>query len=220
MITTILPLLQTTSRLLKESTTDTSTLRIGYGNDSIRYLLGLYKWSWSCLSHTLDVDADVQEYDLTTEITDYSVDRGIKEVYVAGSKIVPIAYANRGTVSEGNTQRFYLTPDGKTIGFIKTIDGTEDIDIWAYREHTDVAASGTTLNIPLPDNMRLPVSLYMKALIHSGKRQRNDATNALLEFKQALDSIIPQEGAAKIKDAPPTVGNIFNYTGFKRTYSV
>ena len=222
MVSTMLPLLQTLYRLLKETTTDTSTLRIGYGNDAIRHILSLYKWSWSAKKHDLTVVADDQEYVLSTEITDYSIDRGIKEVYVAGVKISPIDFSRKGdiTISPTNTQVFYLTPDYRTIGFLKTIDGTEDIDIWAYREHTDVSDTTTSFAITLPDNMRNPVAIYMKSLVHSGKRQRNDATNALLEFKQAIDEARATEASAKIKDAPRTVGNVFTYNNFKRTYTI
>jgi len=220
MITTLLPILQATSRKLKESSTDTSSLRIGYTNDAIRYILSVFRWGWSKKKKDLTLVASDQEYVLTTEISDYSVIRGIYEIYDGGDKITPVPYNNTDSVSSSDNQYFYLKPDDITLGFTKTIAGTEDIDIWYYAEWTDVADSTSTLSISIPESMIELIALYIKYLIHDGKRQRFDARNALLDFKQALDTIIPQQASAKIKDQPRRVYNMFSYLGFKRTYKV
>lgn len=220
MITTLLPILQAVSRKLKEITTDISSLRIGYSNDSVKFILSVYKWGWSRKKKDLTVHAAIQEYVLTTEITDYSPIRGIFEVYVAGKKIDPVPYNNKDSVSSSDKQYFYLMPDDVTIGFTKTITGTENIDIYYYAEWTDVADSTTTLSVSIPESMLELIALYTKYLIHDGKRQRFDARNALLDYKQALDTLIPQQGSGKIKDQPRRIYNFFSYLGFKRTYKI
>lgn len=220
MLTTILPILQAVSRKLKESSTDTSTIRIGYTNDAIRYILAPYKWGWSIKKLDLTVSAGVQEYVLTTKAPDYSVIRGIFEVYAGGNKIDPVPYNNRNSVSSSTKQYFYLKPDDTTIGFTLAISGTEDIDIWYYAEWTDVADPATTISISIPESTVELIALYTKYLVHDGKRQRFDARNTLLDFKQALDTLIPQQGSAKIKDLPRRIYNFFSYLGFKRTYKM
>lgn len=215
MITTLNPILEAVSRKLKESSTDTSLLRIGYVNDAIRYVLGLYKWGWSIKRHQLNVLPNVQEYLLTSEISDYSPIRGIYEVYFGGTKIGPITYNAKSNIS---SLHFYLKPDNKTIGFTKKIDGTETIEIWYYPEWTDVNSTSTTFSVPIPPSMVELISLYVKYLVHEGKRQRYDSRNALLDFKQALDTLIPQSGSAKIKDQPKRLYNFFSYMGFRRRY--
>lgn len=218
MITTLLPILNTVSRKLKETTTDTSSRRIGYCNDAIRYILSLYKWGWSKKKLDLTVSATVQEYDLTSQASDYSVVRGIYEVYSGDDQVDPVPYSNRDSVSSSSSQYFYLMPDDKTIGFTLDLDGTEDIDIWYYPVWTDVSDSTSTLPISIPDALQECIAFYVKYLVHDGKRQRFDARNALLNFKQALDSIIPQQASGKIKDQPRRVYNYFSYLNFKRTY--
>ena len=220
MITTLLPILQTVSRKLKETTTDTSSLRIGYANDAIRYLLGVYKWGWSRKKKDLVVVAADQEYVLTTEITDYSTIRGIFEIYSGDDKLDPVPFNNTASVSSSTEQFFYLKPDDITLGFTLSITGTENIDIWYYAEWTNVADSTSTLSISIPESMIELIALYIKYLIHDGKRQRFDSRNALLDFKQALDTLIPQQASAKIKDQPRRVYNMFSYLGFKRTYKI
>jgi len=220
MITTLLPILESCSRKLKESMTDVSTLRVGYGNDSCRNLLSLFKFGWSKKKYDLVISVGTQEYDLTSVLTDYSPIRGIYEVYVGGDKIDSLPYNNIDSVSGSTSQYFYLKPDDKTIGFTLTLDGTEDIEIWYYAEWVNATSSATTLNISIPDSFTEALALYMKYLVHDGRRQRYDARNALLDFRQQIDTLIPQQGSSKIKDQPRRVFNFFSYLGFKRTYKV
>jgi hypothetical protein len=218
MLTTIYPILQAVSRKLKEDTTDTSTLRVGYTNDAIRYILGLYKWGWSIKKKDLTTISGVQEYDLTSEISDYSVIRGIYEIYSNEEKLDPVPYENKDSVSSNTLNYFYLKPDDKTLGFTASITGSENIDIYYYPEWTDVGGYTDTISVPIPESMVELIALYVKHLVHEGKRQRFDSRNALLDFKQALDTLIPQQGSAKIKDKPRRVYNFFSYLGFKRNY--
>lgn len=218
MITTPESCLAAVSRRLKETVTDTSSLRVGYFNDSGKHILSLYKWGWSRRKHDLDVDDGVQTYDLTSEISDYSPERGIWEVYVGGEKIDPVNYDRRDSAVGGTQQKFYLDPTDKTIGFTKDLDGTEDIDIWYYASWTDASLYNSTLTLPLPENILILFALYMKHLVHDGKRQRYDARNALLDFQEVLQNIIAQQGSSKIKDLPRHVPKLYAYTGFKRVY--
>lgn len=218
MLTTALPILQLVSRKLKETTTDVTSLRVGYISDSCKHILGIYKWGWSRKKHDLVLTAGVQEYNLSTILTDYSPVRGIFEVYVAGEQIDPVPYNNKDAAST-TEQSFYLLPDDKTIGFTVALDGTEDIDIWYYADWVTVTTSTDTFNVSIPETLLEAIALYVKYFVHDGKRQRFDARNALLDYKQEIDTIIPQQGSGKIKGLPRRIYNFFSYMGFKRTYT-
>lgn len=192
---------------------------MSYGNTSVKHILTELKWAWSRKYAILDIDAGVQEYDLTVKITDYSSVRGVYEVYVGGVKLTPIAYDRRENYAETDTQVYYITPDGKSIGFLKTLAGTEVVGIWYYATHTDVALYTTTLNISLPDEIGNLAAHYVKFLVHDGKRQRNDARNAMIDYTDLLDKIRPQDASTKAKDAPKQIPNVMAYHRFRRTYS-
>lgn len=217
MITVILPFLDAVSRKLKEPSTDTSVHRVGYVNDAIRHILTLYKWSWSRKKKTLTVVAGKKEYNLTEEISDYSPIRGIFAVYVDDKEIEAIPYDDRDKAS---SLSFYLKPDVATIGFTFDIDGDENIDIWYYPEWTNVPDHTSTMPISIPESMTELIALYTKYLIHEGKRQRYDARNALLDFKEVLNSLIPQQGSSKIGDYPRLIPKFSLFTRFKRNYKI
>ncbi len=219
MITTAQPVLAETSQILNESSTDTSSKRIGYFNRSVKKVFGVGKWPWRKKKGTLDTDNEVQEYVLTTEFSDYDVQGGIISVWVGGIKILPIDYDRKADVDNPATQKFYLTPDNRSIGFIKTFDGTEDVEIWYFALHTYISSAGESLTVTLPDDISTAIALYMKFLVHDGKRQRYDARNALLDFKEEIDTLRPKIMSSKIKDAPKTVAKLFSYLKHKRVYA-
>ena len=192
MITTAQPILAETSNILNESSTDTSTKRLSYFNRSCKKVFGIARWPWRKRKGTLDTDPGIQEYDLKTEFTDYDVQAGIESVWVGGEKILPMNYDRKADVDTPATQKFYLTPDNRSIGFIKALDGTETVEIWYYAIHTYISASGESLVISIPDDISTAVAQYMKFLVHDGKRQRYDARNALLDFKEEIHTLRPK----------------------------
>lgn len=218
MVTGPQAVLDEASALLKELSVETGTTRFIYLNRSVRRLLRVRRWEWAKVAHTLDTDNGVQEYDLTAEITDFNPQWGIYEVYIGGEKASPTPYDNIS--NQTNEKLFYLKPDGKTIGFIKALDGTEtDIVIWYYPRWVTVTSVSDTFNISLPEDVVSVVALHMKYLVHDGKRQRYDARNALLDYKEEVEELIMQDAGNKTKDSPKTIPPITSYYGTKRTYT-
>lgn len=216
MITTIASICAETSHLLNEGSSDTSAKRISYGNRSIRRVLRVRKWNWAKKKHTLSVSVGVQEYDLSSVISDYNPMWGIFEVYIGGEKMNPIDYTQRLNTTSNN---FYLKPDGVTIGFTNTLDGSEVIDIWYSAGWTNVSASDTVFNVSIPEDMLGAICLLMKAMVHGGKRQRYDERNALIDYKEEIGELVLQDASNKIKDLPQNVPTILTYNRVRRSYA-
>lgn len=218
MITTPETILQKVSNDLREITTETGSRRVSFFNEAVKHVLGKFKWAWSRKIGTLDVDAGIQEYDLVTEFTDYSILRGVYEVYIDGAKITPSIKEKASEASESAKTYWYLDNDNKTIGFTTTLDGTEDIEITYYATHTDATAYNDTLNLPLPEEIGTLVGIYILFLEHRSKKQRNDARNAMIDFTDLLDDLRPQDASNKGKDLKKTIPPVMSYMGFRRTY--
>jgi len=216
MITTPNDFLQELSDLLNEGTLDTSTKRVRYFNRAARRVKRVKKWSWNKIGGQLTLVAATQTYDLTSEFTNFNPQWGIFEVYLAGEKMTPIDYDRRLNTTG---DRFYLKPDGKTIGFTATIVGDEDIVVWYVPKHTNASAYNTTLDVSIPEDMLGPITLLMKSYVHGGKRQRADERNALLQYKEEIDEVVLQDAQHKIKDLPQNVPTILTYRGVRRTYN-
>lgn len=216
MITTMAAITTETSHLLNEGSADTSAKRIAYGNRAIRRVLRVRRWNWQKKPHTLSVSAGVQEYDLSSVISDYNPNWGIYEVYIGGEKVSPILYEN----AVDNTDiRFYLKPDGVTIGFTHPMVGDESIIIWYYPRWVNVSDTSTTFNISLPEDLLGAVCLLIKAMVHGAKRQRYDERNALLDYKEEIGELVLQDASNKIKDLPQNVPTIPTYNRLRRNYT-
>lgn len=219
MITTPATILDEVSAMLNESSTDTSTKRINLYNRATRHTIHAYKWSFRRKNFSLTTSNGVQEYNLTSVITDGDYDpvAGIFEVWNGTEKIDPINYDRKTNTS--TLLEFYLTPDNKTIGFTKAITGSESIVIIYYQAYKNVVSSTTTLNISIPDTFIIPIATYTKFLVHDGKRQRYDARNAILDYQQQISERKLADGGNKAKDLPRVVPNLMSYIGFKRSYT-
>lgn len=216
MLTTPHNFLQELSDLLNENVIDTSVKRVHYFNRAIRRIKRSKKWSWNRLPGTLTLVAGTQIYDLTVQFSNFNPQWGVFEVYLNGVKMTPIDYDRRlNTTSD----RFYMKPDGKTIGFTAEIAGDEEIIVWYSPSHTDATAHDTTLDVAIPEDMLGPAALLMKSYLHGGKRQRADQRNALLEYKEELDEVVLQDAQHKIKDLPQNVPTIMTYRGVRRSYN-
>lgn len=218
MITTAAPVLTELSGMLNESSADTSTKRIGYFNRSVRKVLSMKKWGFEKRTRQLTLTAGVQTYDLTAQFSDYNPLKGIISVWVNGAKIDSIDYDEKADVATPASQRCYLDPDNQTLGFRKEIAGDETILVLYYANHTYVTTNNEALTFDIPDDMVLAIALYMKHLVHEGKRQRYDSRNSLLDFKDEIDSLRPMAATKKMKDRPRTAPNIFRYNRIKRSY--
>lgn len=203
MVLTAEPILQGVSSDLRELTTDTGTRRVAFFNKAVKHVLGKFKWTWSRKTDALTTTVAVQTYDLTTELDDYSPLRGVFKVYQDGEEITA----------------FEMSDDGKSITFVNTIDGAEDIDICYYAEHLDITLHTATLNIPLPEEIGSLVGAYILFLEHRSKKQRNDARNAMIDFTDMLDDLRPQDASNKASAAKKRIQPVMQYMRFKRTYS-
>lgn len=221
MITTPQTTLQNVSGLLNEQSTDNSLKRLRLFNISCRFLINAHKWRWSRKKHQLSLTENLQEYNLNDQISDYNDQNGLYSVVLGGVEIDPYTYEIKGTsqLSQAAQSMFTISPDGHTIEFNKTIDGTETIELWYYARHIDVDSEEDTLNIPISESAADALELYLKHLVHNAKRQRNDARNALLEFQEALDDAIYTDSKEKSRRMKKVWGSPLGYAGFRRDYS-
>lgn len=189
MITTAQPILKQVSYELGESTPDYSASRINHFNTAYQYYLSLSKWSFKIKEYELTTTGD-KEYNLTTLVPDFSQADGIYEVRTSGDGklIKPIEYEDKD-LEDG----YYLTPDGKSIGFTSVSSG-DKYKIKYYAVLTPVSLETETLNIPIPEVHSQPISTYIQFLVFKRKRQRNDARNAILDFKDQLEDALMREG--------------------------
>lgn len=219
MITTAEPFLQELSSVLNEGSFDTSTKRVRIFNRSARHTFDAHKWSFKRQKIDLVTENGVQEYDLTSDDIvangNYDALAGIYEVWNGNEQIDPIDYDVKNS---SLVQKFYLTPDNKKIGFTKDIDGTEEYDIWIYTQHKDVTSYGESLKTPIPESFKTAIVTHMKHLVHDSKRQRYDARNAIIDYQEQIGKLILKEGSNKARHLPKTIRNIFQYTGFRRSY--
>lgn len=221
MITTATPILKKTSYQLGESSTDTSLKRLEFFNIAVKHTIDQHKWKWTIKDQVLPTVAETQEYDLTSAsiITDedYNMEAGISELYNGTTKIDPVIYQNRGNFSVSD--RFYLTPDNKKLGFTKSVTASDSYTVWYYATLNDVSSATTTLNISIPDNMAIAIVSYMKHLVHEYKRQRNDARNCVIDFKEQISELILLDASSKIKGMKKNIPTVTAFANVKRNYS-
>lgn len=215
MITTPLKVLQAVSDRFNENEVDTSAKRVRIFNQAMHKLLAMYKWEWAKKLSNLAVTAGDEDYVLTTAISDYDLMWGIDSVEFAG-QIFPVEYEDRNAFI---TAHFALEPDKKTIIFTKAFEANGTVPIWYYARHVDVETSGATLNISVPESALAALVLYMKHIIHDGKRQRNDARNAILDFQEVIEEMTIQNATTKAKNLTKTRRNPLQYAGFQRKYA-
>lgn len=213
MITTPQKVLQACSDKLNEEL-DVSAKRLRIFNMAMHHVLAQYKWEWAKKLANLTINTTDTTYTLATSITDYDPTWGIDSVEIAG-QVFPVEYEDRAAFI---SQHFTLTPDKKKIVFTTALEaGT--VPIWYFARHVDVDAAGDTLNIELPESALEAVVLYMKHIIHDGKRQRNDARNAVLDFQEVIEQMTIQNNSTKAKHLPRVRRNPLQYAGIARKYA-
>lgn len=196
MITTAEPILRRVSYQLGEETTDTSTVRINYFNEAYQYYLSLNRWSFKIKEYNLTTTS-ASEYDLTSLINDYSQTDGVYEVRKSGGELIkPISYSDKDLPEYKTTQYYYITPDGKKIGFTSHKTG-EVINIKYFAVLNEISNATDTLNIPIPEAHIRPIISYIRFLVHERKRQRNDARNCILDFKEQLEETLTKDANQK-----------------------
>lgn len=221
MITTAEPILKKTSYQLGESSTDTSLKRLEFFFVAVKHTIDQHKWKWTIKNQTLPTVAGTQEYDLTNALIitgeDYNMENGISELYNGTVKLDPVLYQNRGNFSVSD--RFYLTPDNKTIGFTKSVTATDNYSLWYYATLKEVTSATTTLNIAIPENMSIAIVSYIKHLVHEYKRQRTDARNCIIDFKEQISELILLDASSKIKGMKKNIPTVTAFAKVNRNYS-
>jgi hypothetical protein len=212
LITTALPFLTKCSTRLNEKTVDETASRIDAFNQSVDHLLGMYKWEFARKSGTLVHAVAGASFLLSTSFVDYDEQWGVYEVYVNGEQLFPIAQGEMA-----NRPNFQLDANNEHITFNHTINPTDVVTIWYYASHTDVTTKTALLNIPLPKSSVAAITLYMKYLVHDGKRQRNDARNAILDFQEVVEELSLQNASKKAKGLSKSVPSPL--AGLSRRYA-
>lgn len=221
MITTIAPIITETSGILNELTEQSESKRLTLVNRAIRATILKFKFKFRIKSVNLSVVSASQEFDLTSSSViaseDYDETSGIYEVYLEGSTtpLAPVDYADRGLVVSG----YYLTPDRKTLGFTSEVEYPSTVKVYYLASHKNVAATTDTLNVKLPDAALEPICTYVGYLVHKGKRQRNDARNAILEFQEQVEELRMKDASGGQKYLTKQIKSPFGYTGFRRVYT-
>lgn len=196
MITTPEIILRDVSYQMGEEVFDTSSVRISYFNRAYQYYLSLNKWSFKIKDYSLTTTTNT-EYDLTSLISDYSQSDGLYEVRNSGGELVEfINYVDKDLPSSTNKNHYYITPDGKKIGFTSHTAG-DVYNLKYYAVLTPVSSYNETLNIPIPEHHAQPITTYIMFLIHNRKRQRNDARNCILDFKEQLEETLMKDANYK-----------------------
>lgn len=221
MITTIEPLLIEVSHMLGESTTDSSTSRIGFANRAINYIFQQYAWSFRRKKQTLTTTVNTQEYDLTDSsiITDgdYDPTFGIYQVWNGTAKLSPILFDNVDNYSSNDS--YSISPDGKKIIFTSPQTSATNYDLWYYAGYVSVASKTTPLKTSIPETFSIAICTYIRHLIHDRKRQRNDARNMLLDCQEQLSDLRMAQGKSKAQGLKRNIPTPLQYAGFRRSYN-
>lgn len=216
MVTTPEPILRRVSAEIGESNTDTSSTRITYFNEAYQFYLSLYRWNFKLKSGSLTTTSST-EYDLTSEFSDYSTTDGVYLVKNGSTILTPIDYTDTSSYESSSKQHYYLTPDGKKIGFVPLSSGTT-YTIWYFAVFSEVSNYNDTLNIPIPEAHIRPITTYVKHIVFDRKRQRNDARNMILDFQEQLTEVVNKEAGNKSSKLPKTFASVRQILGLKRNY--
>lgn len=215
MITTAMPVLVTASAELNEKTTDASGKRVSYFNSAVSHLLSQFKWAWARKKGTITITSDT-EYDLTALFPDYNSSWGIHSVEGAdGKPLSSLDYTERKNFT---SPYMSISPDNKSLVLTSTFTIGTVLTVWYYAKCIKVSDPSTTLSLPIPEQMEEALAIYVKYKTHTGKRQRYDARNALLDFKEKLDQLRLQEASNKIQSRPKIVPNFAQQVGLRRRY--
>ena len=194
MIQTARPILQQVSYELGEETTDASSARLSYFNKAVHFYFSKHPWKFRIKSYDLTLTTS-KEYDLTSLISDYDTTFGLYLVEDEnGKQIEPIDFFDKNkTLTD---VYYYLTPNKKSIGFT-SVEADKIYKIYYYAVHINVSDADATLNIPIPEAHSKPIQTLILFHVYNRKRQRNDARNAMLDFKEELEDAIVSESKEK-----------------------
>lgn len=218
MLTTAQPFLQAVSNELGESSINTDSVRIGYFNRSVEEFFSKHPFKFRIKKYDLN-STGAGEYDLISLISDYDVSHGVYMVENSNGKVFePIDYSERKYFDnpdvESFTYKYYLTPNRKSVGFPVDTSGSVYV-IHYYAIHTNVSDPSTTLTVSIPEYCLRPITTLMLYRVYQRKRQRYDARNMLLDFKEQLEeAIFADSKSNKIGFIPKTIPSVRRLLGY------
>lgn len=201
LITTAEPVLKRASARLNEKNVVTDANRMSYFNQAADHVIGYSKWDWAKKEVTLTLTLNQTTVDLEDEIADYNSMWGLSD----------------DASDYDDTVKVKLSEDNKTLNILQDVAAGTQLKLWYYQSHTDVTSSTTTLSVPFPKEMMTALVLYIKHLVHDGKRQRNDARNAILDYQEVMEELVVQGASKKSSSKPKQIPHPLS--GFRRTYA-
>lgn len=195
MITTARSILTEVSSILGETPVNVSNIRFDYFNRAVNFYFSKHPFKFRIKSYDLTTTSD-KEYDLIAKINDYDPTFGVYLVEDSdGTQLEPIDFSERNSYY-GNEPAYYLTPDKKTIGFT-SIESGKTYKIYYYAYHLSVSDPDSALNVPIPQTHISAIIHRILFYVYQRRRQRHDARNAMLDFKEELEENISAEGREK-----------------------
>lgn len=172
MITTPRPILELTSTLLKENNPDLSFNRVVLFRTAVNKLLSEHKMKFARKSYNINVPPNTQSltFDLLT-IADFDPHFGVDAITPDG-------------------MRYELTNNTmlKVTGVNTNLPTVITVFYYAIIPTTFTSAE-QVLPFSIPDKAALAIALLIKSYVHDSKRQRLDARNALLDYKEEIGNL-------------------------------
>jgi hypothetical protein len=201
LITTAEPILKKASARLNEKTVVTDSNRLSFFNQAADHVVGYSKWDWAKKEATITLTLNQTTVDLEAEISDYNSMWGLSDEESDYDDSIKIS----------------LSRDNKTLSILQDVAAGTELKVWYYQSHVDVTSATATLNIPFPKEMTTALVLYIKHLVHDGKRQRNDARNAILDYQEVMEELVVQGASKKSSSKPKQIQHPLS--GYRRTYA-
>lgn len=201
LITTAEPILKRVSARLNEKSVVIDTNRLSFFNQAADHVIGYSKWDWAKNQATIVLTENQTTVDLETAISDYNSMWGLADDQSDYDDSISIS----------------LSEDNKTLNILQDVAAGTELKLWYYQSHTDVTSATAELLVPFPKEMITALVLYIKHLVHDGKRQRNDARNAILDYQEVMEELVVQGASKKSSSKPKQIQHPLS--GYRRTYA-
>lgn len=208
---------QAVSDELFESSLDSSSGRIRKINRGVLRATLDGRWKWRRTKDTITTVVDKAAYSLPSSF-DYP--GGMYEVWDGNTQIFPDDYDNLNSKDWAgikNLEYYAISPYKEEIILYPTPSSVEDITLIHYAIPPKITSTSSEWSPSIPRKFLRLVVLATKYLIHRGKRQRNDARNTILEYKEVLKEMRTRN-AGKSKGNQNRIEKAFSFLGFNRSY--
>jgi len=216
---TLQDICQIVSDRLNESTVETGSKRVRLINRAVKKVASDHKWSWRKTSQSISLVADTQEYDLAS---DFDYPSGIFEVWDGSNRLYPMDYEQAKDEDYdwedlSDLTYFYISPKERKIGIVPTPVSSGTLTVIYFAIPADNTTTSSEFTPSIPDEFADLVALWVKFLIHDSKRQRLDARNTVIDYREMLKDLRAKD-VLRSKANPRKRPKPFTYFGFKRTY--